>query len=195
MTYTIHDAVHNIFIRPLQVSDVEALLAVRLNTRKAYEHVEPKRSEEFYTLQEQRQLILNREEDRVLDRAYMFGIFTSDDKFIGQVTLSNVVRGVGQYADVGYFIDLDHQGKGYMTAALGLALQYAFQALRLHRVQAVILPINQSSRRVLEKSGFQREGVARRFLRINDQWQDHETFAILEEDYWDLHSQQTNRPT
>ncbi|HEY2493622.1 MAG TPA: GNAT family protein [Paenibacillus sp.] len=194
MAYALYDTTHNIFIRPLQVSDVESLLAIRLNTRKAYEPFEPRRTEEFYTLHEQRQLILSREEDRLLDRAYMFGIFTSDAELIGQVTISNVVRGVGQYADVGYLIDLIHQGKGYMTAALGLALQYAFEALRLHRVQAVILPVNQPSRRVLEKSGFQREGIARRFLRINDQWQDHETFAILEEEYRDLYSQQ-KRPT
>ncbi|MGF7050121.1 ribosomal-protein-alanine N-acetyltransferase [Paenibacillus sp. DS2015] len=191
MAYTLYDTAHDIFIRLLQVSNVEDLLAIRLNTRRAYESFEPKQSEEFYTIHEQRQLILNREEDRLLDRAYMFGIFTSDSKLIGQVTISNVVRGVGQYADVGYFIDLGYQGQGYMTAALGLALQYAFEALRLHRIQAVILPMNQPSRRVLEKSGFQREGTARRVLRINNQWQDHETFAILEEEYTHLHSEQT----
>ncbi|MEC0093401.1 GNAT family protein [Paenibacillus macquariensis] len=54
---------------------------------------------------------------------------------MGQITLSNIVRGVGQFADMGYFIDLGEQNKGYMTAALRLILKYSFQSLGLHRIQ------------------------------------------------------------
>lgn len=54
--------------------------------------------------------------------------------------------------------------------------------LGLHRVQAAILLHNEASRRVLEKSGFKPEGIARQYLKINGQWQDHQTYAILTED-------------
>ncbi|MNH39894.1 putative ribosomal N-acetyltransferase YdaF [compost metagenome] len=100
----------------------------------------------------------------------MFGIFLLDGELAGQITISNIVRGVAQYGDLGYFIDHAVQGKGYTTAAAQLILDYAFRALALHRVQAAILLHNDASRRVLEKNGFQAEGVARRYLKINGEW-------------------------
>jgi ribosomal-protein-alanine N-acetyltransferase len=44
------------------------------------------------------------------------------------------------------------------------------------------LPHNGPSARVLEKAGFRREGTARRYLKINDIWQDHDLYALLHDD-------------
>ncbi len=183
MNLTFYDTISGIYIRPLQMDDSHSLLDLRIRTRSVYAAFEPRQYESFYTIHEQQQLILRRIHDAEHDRAYMFGVFNLNGKLIGQITISNVVRGVGQFADVGYFIDPEEKNKGYMTAALKLILKYSFQALGLHRIQAAILLHNQSSRRVLEKTGFQPEGIARHFIKINDQWQDHQTFAILVDEY------------
>ena len=58
----------------------------------------------------------------------------------------------------------------------------AFGTLRLHRVEAACVPANGASIRLLEKTGFQREGFARQYLCIDGVWQDHLLFARLQDD-------------
>lgn len=115
---------------------------------------------------------------------YAFGVFLKEsDELIGRVALSNVSRGAWQNATLGYYIDEAHNGHGYATEAVRLALQFAFGPAGLHRVQAAVLPRNVASRRVLEKAGFSREGRSTKYLQINGVWEDHETFAITLEDW------------
>ena len=92
-------------------------------------------------------------------------------------------RGVTQAAQLGYWLCLPHLRKGYMADAVAAVVPYTFFGLRLHRIEAATLPTNASSIRVLERNGFEREGYARRYLKINDDWQDHILFALLAEDY------------
>ncbi|WP_025692999.1 GNAT family N-acetyltransferase [Paenibacillus zanthoxyli] len=180
MSFILTNQLVGIYLAPIRPQNAESLLELRLRNRVVHSRYEPKREESFFTLNGQKQLILQRMEEEELDRAYMFGIYSSEEKrLIGQITINNIVRGVGQFADLGYFIDHAQQGRGYMTGAVGLAVNYAFQALGLHRLQAAILLHNDASRRVLEKNGFQAEGIARRFLKIDGQWQDHRTYALL----------------
>jgi [ribosomal protein S5]-alanine N-acetyltransferase len=76
-----------------------------------------------------------------------------------------------------------HAGRGHMTAALRVLLPTLFGELNLHRVEAACIPSNTASIRVLEKCGFTREGLARRYLCINGVWQDHLLFGLLHEDF------------
>ena len=118
------------------------------------------------------------------DLGYAFAIFSlADDNLVGGVSLSNVRRGVTQAAQLGYWLGLPHLRKGYMADAVAAVVPYTFFGLRLHRIEAATLPTNASSIRVLERNGFEREGYARRYLKINDDWQDHILFALLAEDY------------
>ena len=75
-----------------------------------------------------------------------------------------------------------HAGRGYMTAAVRAVLPFVFDTLCLHRLEAACLPHNLPSIRLLERVGFQREGLARRYLCINGVWQDHLLFALLRDD-------------
>ncbi len=111
---------------------------------------------------------------------HSFLIFrTADDALLGGITLSNLRRGVAQTATLGYWIGAVHARQGYVTEALGAVLEFAFRRLGLHRIEAACLPHNEASRRLLLKCGFQEEGFAREYLRINGSWQDHQLFAIL----------------
>lgn len=189
MSLKLYNTSRGIYVSLLQLQDADDLLRLRLRNKAQHQPFEPLREEDYFTLPSQQQLIRQRIEESLQDRAYMFGIYMLDGQLIGQITLSNIVRGAGQYADIGYFIDYEVQGRGYTSAAVGLILEYAFRTLALHRVQACILLHNDRSRRVLEKNGFQAEGTARRFLKINGQWQDHRTYGLLVDDYLALKTQ------
>ena len=71
--------------------------------------------------------------------------------------------------------------KGYATQAVAAVVRYAFETLRLHRIEANIMPRNKASRRVAEKCGFREEGASPRYLKINGVWEDHIHMALLNE--------------
>ena len=123
-------------------------------------------------------------EDIAADRSYPFIVFReSDGAMIGGVTLANVRRGIVQAGTIGYWVGQPHARRGYMTAALRVLLPSLFGELNLHRIEAACIPSNAPSIRVLEKCGFSREGLARRYLCINGVWQDHLLFGLLHEDF------------
>ena len=117
------------------------------------------------------------------DLGYAFLIFRQSDwVLLGGLSVSNVRRGVAQAASVGYWIGAPHVRRGHMTDAVKALVPYAFGALGLHRLEAACLPHNVPSSQVLLKAGFKREGLARRYLKINGTWQDHDLFALLQDD-------------
>lgn len=122
-------------------------------------------------------------EDIRTDRAYPFFVFRErDDALVGGVMLANVRRGIVQAGTIGYWVGQTHARQGYMTAALRALLPFAFGGLGLHRIEAACIPTNVPSIRLLEKCGFVREGLARRYLCINGQWQDHYLYGLVHDD-------------
>ena len=118
------------------------------------------------------------------DQAYSFLIFKSDSgDFIGEVNISNVQRGIIQSCSIGYWIAKDCEGKGMMSESLELIKEFIFNELKLHRIEAVCLPYNKPSLKVLLKNGFIKEGTARKLLKINDKWQDHTVLSFIVDDF------------
>lgn len=123
-------------------------------------------------------------DDAAADRAYPFLVFReADGTLLGGVTLANVRRGIVQAGTIGYWVGQPYTGQGVMTAALRVLLPTLFGELNLHRIEAACIPTNMPSVRVLEKCGFSREGLARRYLCINGIWQDHLLYGMLHEDF------------
>lgn len=115
---------------------------------------------------------------------YSFFLVARDsDALMGGLSFSNVRRGVAQAASLGYWIGLPYANKGYMSEAIGVALNFAFEELDLHRVEAACLPHNGPSKAVLRRNGFQEEGFAKGYLKIDGDWRDHLLFAINKEDW------------
>jgi ribosomal-protein-alanine N-acetyltransferase len=107
---------------------------------------------------------------------------TYDGVFAGQLTISAIVWGSARSAQVGYWVDRAYAGRGVIPTAVALAVDHAFFAVGLHRVEASIRPENRASRRVAEKLGFREEGLRRRQLHIDGAWRDHLCYAITTED-------------
>jgi ribosomal-protein-alanine N-acetyltransferase len=118
------------------------------------------------------------------DEAYSFLAFARDTGgVVGGIGLSNIRRGVAQTGTVGYWVGEPYARRGYMSEATRLSLDFAFGQLGLHRVEAACLPTNAPSRGLLDKVGFQYEGYARGYLRIDGAWRDHVLYAILREEW------------
>jgi ribosomal-protein-alanine N-acetyltransferase len=122
-------------------------------------------------------------EDQRADLAYaLFVTRKSDGALVGGLTLANIRRGVAQAGSIGYWIGAPFARRGYMRSAVRAVLPFAFDTLRLHRLEAACIPRNAASVGLLESCGFTREGYARQYLCINGLWQDHLLYARLHED-------------
>lgn len=123
-------------------------------------------------------------EEYVAGNAVVYLIFDNANKvMVGGITIGNIRRGVSQSAHIGYWMGERYTGQGYMTNAVHTLVSHAFEEMRLHRIEAACIPSNQRSIRVLEKAGFQREGLLRSYLRINGTWQDHFIYSLIEDDF------------
>lgn len=105
-----------------------------------------------------------------------------DGRLAGQVTLDNIVRGAVRSGYLGYWIDREVAGRGMASLAVALVCDHAFGPVGLHRVEADIRPENLPSRRLVQRLGFQQEGLLRRYLDIDGDWRDHLAYALLAED-------------
>jgi ribosomal-protein-alanine N-acetyltransferase len=123
-----------------------------------------------------------RERERQLGGGFGFGIFV-DRRLVGEITLSSIQRGPFQNGFIGYWVDQAMAGQGIAPEAVVVVLKFAFEELRLHRVEIAIVPRNAPSRRVVDKLGLRAEGVAVRFLEIDGTWEDHVRYAITAEEW------------
>lgn len=174
------DEVH---LRVPQMTDYPTWAELRAQSREFLTPWEPQWTSSELTRASFRRRLKYYARDLREDLGYAFFIFrNTDDALIGGLTLSNVRRGVTQACTLGYWVGMPHARQGYMTGAVTAVIPYVFDTLRLHRIEAACLPHNAASINLLERTGFTREGLARRYLKINGAWQDHVTFALLEDD-------------
>ena len=101
---------------------------------------------------------------------------------VGEISLGALSYGSLRSGMVGYWIDKSHAGRGLIPLAVAILADWAFSATNgphLHRIEIALLPVNGNSRRVVEKLGFVREGLRRRYMHVASQWRDHEVWSLL----------------
>jgi ribosomal-protein-alanine N-acetyltransferase len=169
-----------IYLRLLEENDAEALLQLEVKNREFFQKYAPLRADHFYTLEFQRHIIRDHLENYKLGNRYAFGIYlTSTNQLIGNIVLRHISPEPSSSGMIGYTLDQEHNGKGYMSEAIRLTVEFAFNELKLHRIEAGVMPHNLASMRILEKNGFHKEGLARKNVKINGRWEDHQILAIL----------------
>lgn len=169
-------------IRLLFPTDAEPLLRFKEKNREYFRPFWPTQNPADYTLRRQTEILAAMTEHARRDHAYGFGIFDSGGRLIGTVNLNSVVRGAYHGAYLGYSMEEASTGRGLMTEAVGLVTEVAFAEIRLHRVQAAIMPHNVGSIRVVERNRYRREGFALRYLHIGGDWRDHVIYARLSDE-------------
>lgn len=169
-----------VHIRFWTLQDAPGKLQLELDNHKFFKEFSVINSEDFYTLLMQQEVIEQSTENRQAGREYNFGIFdNASGTLVGTINLFRIFRGPLQSAMIGYVVDKGHNGRGFATEAIRLAVNYAFKELGLHRIEAGVMPHNAPSIRALEKAGFEQEGIARKNVKINGKWQDHVVMAII----------------
>jgi ribosomal-protein-alanine N-acetyltransferase len=172
-----------VILRAPQMADYSEWAALREASRDFLTPWEPTWPSDDLSRASFRRRVKRYAEDQRSDLAYPFFIFrTGDGVLVGGLTLANIRRGCAQAGSLGYWMGAAFARQGYMTAAVRAVVPFAFGTLRLHRVEAACIPANLASIRLLEKTGFQREGFARQYLCIDGAWQDHLLFARLKGD-------------
>lgn len=173
----------NLILRAPQADDHSAWAVLRMESRAFLTPWEPTWNEDDLTRTSFRLRVKRAAREIAADEAYsLFILDARSETLLGGLTLGLVRRGVAQACTLGYWMGQRHAGKGHMSEAVRGALRFAFQELALHRVEAACLPENAPSRRLLERTGFQPEGLARAYLRINGSWADHLLYAALASD-------------
>ena len=97
----------------------------------------------------------------------------------GVININSIVRGFFQSGYLGYYAGAAFARRGYMTEGLRLVMRYAFDELKLHRLEANIQPENIASIALVRRCGFRYEGYSPRYLQIHGEWRDHERWARL----------------
>jgi len=169
-----------VVLRTPQMTDFEEWAALREASREFLTPWEPTWPVDDLTRAAFRRRIKRYAEDLRTDTGYAFVIARySDGALVGGLTLANIRRGVAQAGSLGYWTGLPFVRQGHMTAAVRALVPFAFNSLRLHRLEAACIPSNTGSIKLLEKTGFVREGYAREYLCINGVWQDHVLYGRL----------------
>lgn len=165
----------NVLIRNFTPDDAQELLEYYLRNKDHLKEFEPVRDSSFYTYETQKEILLESYRQLMNGVGSDLGIYI-DGKLIGKAKISNIVYGVFKSGILGYSIDKECEGRGYMKESIRLVLEYAKEYLDLHRVEASVLTTNSRSKGVLLACGFEEVGVNKKYLFINGKWSDHITF-------------------
>jgi ribosomal-protein-alanine N-acetyltransferase len=167
-------------LRPHRTTDFAEWAALREASRAFLQPWEPTWPSDDLTRAAYRRRLAAYAQDMERGSAYPFLDFRkSDDRMVGGITLSNVRRGVAQVGSIGYWIGEPFARRGHTLDAVRAVTEFCFQNLSLHRVEAACIPTNVASRGVLLKAGFEQEGLARSYLRIDGAWRDHLLFGLV----------------
>lgn len=173
-----------VLIRPPERGDWQQWASLRSASRAFLTPWEPSWTLDALTRSAFRRRVGRYAVDWRTDQGYSFLVFEQEKgRLVGGIGLSNIRRGVAETGSLGYWTGQAFARRGYMAEALALTLDFAFDRLRLHRVEAACLPDNAPSRGLLAKTGFREEGYARKYLCIDGKWQDHVLFAMLREEW------------
>ena len=170
----------NFYLRTLTKDDAELLLQYELKNRIAFEPTSSTRPEHFYSLETQTRIAQRSETALITQEMVRFLLFTHDHHMMGTLSLNDILWSPNlRSCFLGYSTDIDYQGKGITTQAVSLVIDYAFNTLGLHRIEAGVMPSNIASQRVLEKNGFIKEGLCQKNVHINGRWEDHYLYGLI----------------
>ncbi|AQT44450.1 GNAT domain [Bartonella apihabitans] len=171
----------HIYLRFPMLDDYQEWATLRTESRAFLEPWEPLWPADAHTLIRYKSHLDRYIEGRKNGQFFVFFVFLNEtNHLIGGISLGNIRRGVVQSGEIGYWCGEKYSGHGFMHESLELMIDFSFQQLKLHRLQAASVPTNTRSIALLEKCGFVREGLMRAYVKIHGEWQDHYLYSLLE---------------
>ena len=168
-----------ILLRSASIADHEAWAILRKDSREHLTAWEEDWQEVDLSLSAYKRRLRAYEKEMRRGTGLPLFIIRRDDRaLLGGVTLSNIRYGSSRSAILGYWIGSRFVRKGYGAAAVKAIIDHAFTAIELNRIEAACQEENVASQNLLMRCGFEREGLARDYLKINGAWRDHNIFAI-----------------
>lgn len=167
-------------LRPPRNGDYAAWSDLRRRSRAFLQPWEPTWPADDLSRSAYRRRLLAYQRDMDLGQGYSFLVFRAQDEIlVGGVTLSNIRRGVAQMGTVGYWVGEPFARQGFTLGAVKAVIGFSFGRLGLHRLEAACVPENDASRGLLLRAGFELEGRASAYLKINGAWRDHLLFGLV----------------
>ncbi|WP_150466404.1 GNAT family N-acetyltransferase [Francisella sp. SYW-9] len=161
-------------IKLLEPTRAQLMLDYYIENNKHLAPWEPVRDESYYTLQNFSKILEQATQEFESKATLKLVALNKDENEIMAVCdFTNIVYGVFQACNLGYSIAEKYQGLGLMTEVLEVTISYVFDELSLHRVMANYIVNNIRSEKLLVKLGFEKEGLAKSYLKIAGKWQDH----------------------
>ncbi len=170
-----------LILKILDGSYANDILRFYLTNRELFELCEAARPENFYTEAYQRRVLNHEFQMCIKQTGVRFWIYKKTDlaHVIGTVCFRNIIRHIYQSSEVGYKFDSLTWHHGYASEALHKCINIAFYEMNLHRLTAHIMPDNTASIHLVERIGFEREGIARKSALIRGIWEDHVIYSII----------------
>lgn len=168
-----------LLLRPVTEADAEAMLFLK-SDEEMIRYIGKKRME---TLEDARQDIARVNALLAPNEGIMWALCRPEEPaaMLGTMCMWNFSP-VHHSAELGYMLHRTHWGQGLMSEALAAAVRYGFDELGLHRLEAMLVPENTASARLLERQGFQREGLLRESCYFDGQFADTLLYGRLAKD-------------
>ena len=169
-------------LRHPRLSDFDAWRRLREQTREGLQRWEPDWDEAHSDRKAFKSRLALYRRLATAGAAFPFHTYTADGALVGACNLSDVRMRAARSAQIGYWVGLPFQRRGYGLASVEAVLAFAFDRVGLNRVEAAVQVGNRASVGLLERAGLHHEGVARGYLRIGGAWKDHAIYARLASD-------------
>lgn len=174
-----------LIIRPLTVSDYQAWKSANTSMPPPQNKWDRKNSAlEDVTMSKFKRILRSQKALRDQDKFYDLAVFDrASGQQVGVAGIMDVLRGFGQSAYLGYFINNPYWGRGFGKEATLAVIDIAFRDVKLHRIEAGIEPSNRRSILLARSIGLRKEGLKKRALFLRDQWNDLVMYSATCEEF------------
>jgi len=172
-----------LLLQTINMSHVESYFDFLIRNAEFFKKWSPAYDEGYSGLEYHKKRMAAAEKDMAEGRLMKFAVLLKNNlnNIIGTVSFSNIIKGPFQSCFLGYRMDEKENGKGYAKEAIRKGVDYMLNEVKLHRIEANIIRHNKPSIRVAEKLGFAYEGMSKKYLQINGNWEDHLHYVLLNE--------------
>ena len=168
-------------LAPIKAMDSSLVSDYFTINRAFHEKWSQTHGDDYFTSKAQRSYLKADAKSYSQGRLLPFWIFekSNHNRILGRVSLFNFAFGGMMSCTIGYHLDKEYTSKGYMTEAVNAIVDFAFEELNIHRIEAYVMPDNGASIRLLERCGFQSEGLKHSYMHINGKWEDHLAYYLF----------------